>query len=122
MLTRQRRLYGWSGAALIAAASLLAACSALYNDIVLDNKDHGLSCQQLPSAASVEQAVAVHADAVEQILAVSPGHVFLDVDRETCPGRADIVISFATHGEREAIESILNDGAFFDVPVRLRNQ
>lgn len=104
------------------ALATLGACRDLYNDVVLDNVEHGLSCDQLPPAETVEQLIEEHQDTVDTILAVHPGHVFVDVDRDSCPGRADIVISYASHADRTRIQTILGDGTFFSVPLRLRNQ
>lgn len=116
------KLYGKLSIALIVVVFVSAACTAAYNDAVLGNKDHGLSCEQLPLPESVDQVLAEHNDVVEQILSANTGNVFLDVDREICPGKADIVISFATSDDRQKIESILGDDTFFGVPVRLRNR
>lgn len=99
-----------------------AACTPTLSNAVSGNREHGLACEQLPAAAAVDQALAEHTDVAQQILAVNPGNTFLDVDRETCPGKADIVISFATVSDRQQIEAILGDDTFFGVPVRLMNR
>jgi hypothetical protein len=100
----------------------LGGCRDLYNDVVLDSVEHGLPCDQLPPAETVEQLIEDHRDTVDAILAVHPGHVFFDVDRDSCPGQADILISYASHADRSRIEAILGDGTFFGVPLRLHNQ
>jgi hypothetical protein len=93
----------------------------LYNELVLDNKDHFLSCAELPPVAEVEQVVDSHRDAIDQIKQVNPGSVFVEIDSTTCPGKADIVISYGTHQTRLAIEQIIAADTFFGVPYRLRN-
>lgn len=99
---------------------LLNSC-AVYNDVVLDNQDHGLPCTELPSIQEVEQIVASHQDVIQKLEAVNPGQVFVDVDSETCPDHADIIISYASHQDREAIEELIGADTFFGIPYRLRN-
>ena len=117
-----------------AVVSLLAACCVatvslvrghvlgrLYNDIVLDNYDHLLPCAELPTSAEVSRIVHEHEDVLKAIKDVNPGQIFVEVDDYTCPGRADIIISYATHQDRLAIEEIIDGHTFFGVPCRLRN-
>ena len=49
------------------------AIRGLYNDLVLDNKDHFLSCADLPTLAEVEQVVERHRETIDQIKQVNPG-------------------------------------------------
>ncbi len=93
----------------------------LYNDIVLDNYDHFLPCEELPTSEEVNRILDVHQDVLEAIEDVNPGFIFVEVDAWTCPGRADIIISYATHQNRLAIEEIIGGKTFFGVPYRLRN-
>lgn len=92
-----------------------------YNELVLDNKDHFLSCDELPPVAEVERVVQEHQDVIEKIEQVNPGQIFVDVDTTTCPGKADLVISYPTHQNRLEIERIIGGDRFFGVPYRLRN-
>jgi hypothetical protein len=107
--------------ALLAALLALSSC-ALYEDLVLDNKDVPVPCDQLPSEAEVEQTLADHAEVVERIRDVNPGQVFVDIDTLTCPGRASIAFSYASHDDRVEIERIIAGDTFFGVPYSLRNQ
>ncbi|NIN65949.1 MAG: hypothetical protein GTO63_14905 [Anaerolineae bacterium] len=93
----------------------------LYNDIVLDNYDHFLPCEKLPTSAEVNRILDEHEDVLEAIKDVNPGRIFVQVDEWTCPGRADIIISYATHQDRLAVEKIIGGETFFGVPYRLRN-
>jgi hypothetical protein len=93
----------------------------LYNDLVLDNRDHYLPCDRLPTSAEVHRVLEEHQDAVEAIEEVHPGFVWVEVDDSTCPGRADIVIYYPSHQDRLAIEKIIGGNTFFGVPYRLRN-
>jgi hypothetical protein len=93
----------------------------LYNDLVLDNRDHFLPCERLPTSAEVHRILEEHWDTVEAIKEVHPGHVFVEIDDWSCPGRADIEISYASHQDRLAIEKIIGGDTFFGVPYRLRN-
>lgn len=120
-----------AGAALVA---LLPACCGvavflvnghvlgrLYNDLVLDNRDHFLPCDRLPTSAEVNRIVEEHQGTVEAIKEVNPGSVFVEIDDWSCAGRADIVISYASHQDRLGIEEIIGGDTFFGVPYRLRN-
>ena len=93
----------------------------LYNDIVLDNYDHFLPCEKLPASAEVNRIIQEHEAVLEAIRDVNPGFIFVEIDDWTCPGRADIVISYGRHKDRLAIEKILGGHTFFGVPCRLRN-
>jgi hypothetical protein len=76
----------------VLSAGAAASCAA-YQDVVLDNRDHGVACEQLPTAEELTQVLEQHQAVVEQILDVNPGQVFVDIDRDSCPGHADVVIS-----------------------------
>jgi len=93
----------------------------LYNNLVLDNQEHYLECEELPLLSEVERVVEEHPDVVEDIKGVKPGFVYLEIDSTSCPDKADIVISYGTHQDRLAIEAIIVDDTFFGVPYRLRN-
>ena len=93
----------------------------LYNDIVLDNHDHFLPCEGLPTSTEVNRIVDEHEDVLKAIKDINPGHIFVEIDDYTCPGRADIIISYATHKDRLAIEEIIGGHTFFGVPCRFRN-
>lgn len=98
------------------------ALHRLYDDVVLDNRNHYLPCRQLPMHAEVQQVVETHKEVIDQIEEAG-GEV--RIDRRTCPGetvtRADLLISYPGHRNRVAIESIINGEAFFGVPYRLLN-
>jgi hypothetical protein len=93
----------------------------LYNEIVLDNYDHFLPCEKLPTSDEVDRVVEQHQDTVEAVEEVNPGFVWVEVDDFSCPGRADIVIYYASHRDRLAIEEILGGRTFYGVPCRFRN-
>ncbi len=92
------------------------------DDLIYDNKNHYLQCDMLPTEAEVNQVVQDHHDIVEAIKKVNPGLVGVDIDSTTCPGRADLLIWYASHENRLEIEKIIGDDTFFGVPYRLRNQ
>jgi hypothetical protein len=93
----------------------------VYNDIFLDNYDHFLPCEKLPTSTEVHRIVEANQGTVEAIEAVNQGFVWVEVDDTICPGRADVVIYYASHRDRLAIEEILGGKAFFGVPCRFRN-
>jgi hypothetical protein len=92
------------------------------DDLIYDNKNHYLPCDQLPTEAEVNQVVQEHQNIVEAIKKVNPGLVGVEIDSTTCPGRADLLIWYASHENRLEIEKIIGDEPFFGVPYRLRNQ
>lgn len=114
------------GAALCAGAWLVETRAhplrRLYDDLVLDNRGHYLPCEALPPANEVRAALETHADEVEAIEAVNPGLAGVEVEDRSCPGKADLVIWYASHQNRLAIEALLGDGTFHGVPVRLQNR
>ncbi len=94
----------------------------LYDNIVMDNKNHYLSCDKLPSVNEVTSVVEKHRDTIEQIEQIDPGHAGVEVDSLSCPGKADIVIWYASHEDRIKIEQLINNKTFFGIPYRLQNQ
>jgi len=126
----KRMVVGVSAATLVLVAVCCVAAvflvqghllSRLYNDLVLDNRDHFLPCEKLPTSAEVHRVVEEHQDTVEAIEEVHPGFVWVEVDDSICPGKADIVIYYPSHQDRLAIEEIIGGDTFFGVPYRLRN-
>ncbi len=93
-----------------------------YDDVILDNKNHYLPCEALPTESEVKDVLESRQDVVRKIEQVNPGNAGVLIDTFTCPGRADLVIWYASHKDRRAIEQILQDETFFGVPYRLRNQ
>ena len=79
----------------------------LYDDVVLDNVNHYLPCGELPEAGEAEAILAQHQEAVRRIEAVNPGLVGVELDTFTCPGRADLLIWYASHEDRVTIEGLL---------------
>jgi len=129
-VSRRRLIAGVSASVIALSAACCVAAGflvrghvlgRLYNDIVLDNYDHFLPCERLPSSAEVNRILEEHQDTVEAIKEVNPGFVFVEIDDWSCSGRADIVISYASHQDRLAIEKIIGGDTFFGVPYRLRN-
>ena len=103
-------------------AVFVSGCAGIYNDLVLDNADHNIPCEELPSVAEVEQNLKEQDAIVQAILAIDPEQTFVDIDTEQCPGHADIVISYASHESRTKIEQFLEANPAFDIPYRLRNR
>ncbi|MEK7157620.1 MAG: hypothetical protein AAB688_00915 [Patescibacteria group bacterium] len=95
----------------------------IYNNIVLDNKEHYLSCDELPTADKVKQVMNEHQNTLREIEQINPGHVFVTAgDYENCVDKSDIVISYPSHQNKLEIEKIINGKTFFGVPYKLRNQ
>jgi|SRR5687767_557927 len=94
----------------------------VYDEIVLDNHNHYLSCEHLPSESEVMQVMETHQDVITRIEQINPGFVGVEVDTSTCPGKADIIFWYGTHQDRLLIESIIGDDTFYGIPYRLRNQ
>ena len=93
-----------------------------YDEFVLDNHNHYLPCEKLPTETEVSRVMEAHQDVIEKIGQINPGFVGVEVDTSTCPGKADIIFWYGTHQDRLLIESIINDDTFYGIPYRLRNQ
>jgi len=93
-----------------------------YDRFVLDNRNHYLSCQDLPEKSRVEKVVEKHQDVLQRIQQVAPGSVGVEIDSSTCEGKADLLIWYGTHAQRIAIEKILSADTFFGIPYRLQNR
>ena len=93
-----------------------------YDHFVMDNRNHYLSCQELPPKVEVERILEQHKDAIQQIQEVAPGFVGAEVDSYTCEGKADLLIWYGTHEQRVAIEQIIAADTFFGIPYRLQNR
>jgi len=93
-----------------------------YDHFILDNRNHYLSCQNLPPRSEVERIMEQHRDVIQQIQQVAPGFVGVEIDSLTCEGKADLLIWYGTHEQRIAIEEIIDDDTFFGIPYRLQNR
>lgn len=93
-----------------------------YDHFILDNRNHYLSCQELPTRIEVERITEQHRDIIQQIEQVAPGFVSIEIDSLTCEGKADLVIWYGTHQQRIAIEEIIAGDTFFGIPYRLQNR
>lgn len=98
------------------------------DDLVYDNRDHYLPCEKLPDEGEVRRVLAEQQDTVWLIEQVNPGRVGIEVGAP-CPGKADLLIWYASHQDRLAIEAILaaatgagTGDTFFGIPYRLQNQ
>jgi len=95
----------------------------IYNNFVLDNKEHYLSCEDLPPIDKVKQVINEHQETLQEIEQVNPGFVFVTTGNyEDCVDKSDIVISYASHQDKLKIKEIINDKTFFGIPYRLQNQ
>jgi hypothetical protein len=88
----------------------------------MDNENHYLPCDKLPTESEVRAIVQQHQDIIQAIEQVNPGLVGVDVDSLTCPGKADLVIWYASHQNRLEIKTIIGNDRFFGVPYRLQNR
>jgi hypothetical protein len=93
-----------------------------YDNYVLDNQNHYLACEDLPTSVEVERIVEQHQDVIQQIERVAPGFVGVEIDASTCEGRADLLIWYGSHQQRTEIEKIIDADTFFGIPYRLQNR
>jgi hypothetical protein len=93
-----------------------------YDEIILDNRGHYLSCEQLPSEAEVRRMVGDHQDVIKKIEQIKPGFVGVEIDTSTCPGKADVLFWYGTHKDRVLIEDIIAGDTFYGIPYRLQNR
>ena len=93
-----------------------------YDHFMMDNRNHYLSCEELPTKIEVERVMEQHKDVVQQIQQVAPGFVGIEIDSLTCEGKADLLIWYGTHEQRVAIEKFIASDTFFGIPYRLQNR
>lgn len=94
----------------------------LYDNYILDNRNHYLSCSALPSESEVFAVIDQHQELIQAIEAVHPGQVGMEIDTFTCPGKADILFWYASHQDRLDIEALIGATTFFGIPYRLQNR
>jgi hypothetical protein len=106
----------------IAIESQTKTIRRAYDNFFFDNWNHYLPCEKLPTEAEVRAIFQQHQDIVQAIEQVNPGLVGVDVDSSACSGRADLLIWYASHQNRLAIETIIGGDTFFGIPYRLQNR
>jgi hypothetical protein len=106
---------------LFAGPPIVRRAAALFYERSMGNKEHFLGCADLPAVEDVEQALLAHQDVIERLEQVNSGHIVIYADRSRCPGKADIVILFATLEDSLAIRRIIGGDIFFGVPYRMYN-
>lgn len=92
------------------------------DDVLYDNRYHYLPCEQLPPLSEVERVIREHQDILQQIEAVNPGLVGVEVNPCGEGPNADITFWYASHQDRIAIERIIGGDTFFGVPYNLNNR
>jgi hypothetical protein len=92
------------------------------DDLVYDNRNHYLPCERLPTELEVRKVVEEHPAIIQQIEQVNPGLIGVEIDTSTCPGKADLLIWYASHQNRVAIEKIISAETFYGIPYRLQNR
>lgn len=76
-------------------------------------------CEQLPTKATVTDAIVSHEDVVARIENIGPGvRVYAATPCQGRPDRAILSIEYATESERNGVDAILQQQAF-GVPVQL---
>ena len=93
-----------------------------YDQIVLDNRNHYLSCDQLPTAAEVKRVMEERQDVIKKIEQINPGFVGVEMDTSICPGKADILFWYGNHKDGLLIESLVPGETFYGIPYRLQNR
>jgi hypothetical protein len=93
-----------------------------YDEMILDNRNHYLSCEQLPSETEVIQVMKEHQDVIKRIEQINPGFVGVEIDDSICPQKAGILFWYGTHADRLRIEDIIAGETFYGIPYRLQNR
>ena len=121
----------WKNVSILAIGLLLVCAIAqwqlkviqrAYDQFVLDNRNHYLSCNDLPTKLEVQRIVDRHRDVIQEIEQIAPGFVGIEIDTLICQGKADLLIWYGTHEQRIAIEEIIGGDTFFGSPYRLQNR
>jgi len=93
-----------------------------YDNFILDNENHYLPCEKLPTETEVNRVLREHQEIIRAIEQVNPGLVGVEIDSVTCPGKADLIIWYASHQDRIEIKRIIGEDTFFGVPYRMENR
>lgn len=86
-------------------------------NILYDNREHYLSCEELPTLSEVEQVVEEHQNLIQEIEQINPGFIFVSI-KSPCPGKGEILIEYPSHQNRLQIEERIGDETFFGIPYR----
>jgi hypothetical protein len=92
------------------------------DNALYDNRYHYLPCEQLPPVSEVERIIQEHQDVIQDIEAVNPGLVGVEINSCGAGQNADITFWYAGHQDRIAIERIIASDTFFGVPYNLNNR
>lgn len=124
----------WKSTAIVTIIMLLTLClgalfveiqtrivRSAFDNLIYDNKNHYLSCDELPTEAEVDRVVQEHQNVIEAIEQVNPGFVGVEIE-PSCAGKADLLIWYASHANRLEIETIIGADTFFGIPYRLNNR
>lgn len=90
--------------------------------LIYNNYHHYLPCSALPELSEVESVVAQHTDVIDKIENLSPGNIEVVIDSITCPGKASIIIFYASKEESKLIKELLTDKTLFGVPYSMINR
>lgn len=105
-------------AAMIAVAVAATLLAPLISGAIMTRADLlGAPCAQLPPTGEVRRIVAERQEVWTQVRQRS---VTASLDTGRCPGKADIIIHYATADDRAAIKRLLGD-TFFGIPYRMMN-
>lgn len=112
--------------ALVAMAVLTEPFTHFFHRIadtlIYDNYHHYLPCSSLPELTEVENVVSQHKDVVADITNLNPENIEFIIDYTTCPGKASIIIYYASNEERTKIQDFLPENTFFGVPISMINR
>ena len=100
---------------------LLCSCG-IWDNVVLDNKNYSMSCDQFPSVVEVEQIMMEEKETIDAIKRVSPDFVAVHVDEQTCLGRAGIAITHGSHQQRAEIQEIIGGNTIAGIPYKMNNR
>lgn len=77
-------------------------------------------CAALPAVDRTAELMAEHSQLRDRIQAAGEGPVTVEVDTETCPGKAGLVIWYQERADRTRIERLIQGDTFFGVPYIFR--
>ncbi len=94
----------------------------LYDDWILDNKNHYVPCDKLPDKKMVERVMKEQQAKIKEIENIAPDRIFISMGDggRNCENKADIVIYYGSHNQRKQIKKIIGGNTFFGIPYRLK--
>lgn len=106
---------------LVAIMGFVSTKTQFWNELIFDSREHGLKCSELLTAQEVNAILGRSGKLIAQIREVNPGLVTVNADTSTCSGKADLIIVYGSHNDRQKIERLIKGSQLEQLPIRWHN-